>query len=158
MTSTTISRTIEWDMGHRLQDHESLCFNPHGHRYKAELVIQGPVNEREGDPERGMVTDFGQLKRVLKDMVNYLDHSFMVEKNDIFAGTLAQFAKHAKELTGREVRVIEVDFAPTAEKIAEYIFLRMKQRTAGVIQVTVWETPSCKAMVSERLHVKEVMS
>ncbi len=45
---TKISRRIEWDMGHRIPDHQSLCKHPHGHRYVAEVTVEGLVIETEG--------------------------------------------------------------------------------------------------------------
>lgn len=145
---TRISRRVEWDMGHRVPDHGSLCFNPHGHRYVAEVVVEGPVNDEPGNPERGMVTDFGILRGIMGTRIlEKLDHSFMVFNEDPFAAHLAQFAKHI----GSPVKIVEVPFIPTAEKIAEYILKRLDIPNAPFtfVEVTVWETPNCKATVTK---------
>lgn len=144
--NTQISRRIEWDMGHRIPNHESLCRNPHGHRYVAEIVIKGPVIDTASSPKQGMVEDFGLLKELLQERIlSKLDHGFMVFKEDPFAGALAQFERNH----GR-INIIEVEFVPTAENIAAYIFKRM-QNSGGfeVVEVTVWETPNCKAVVTK---------
>jgi 6-pyruvoyltetrahydropterin/6-carboxytetrahydropterin synthase len=44
MTTTTkysVTRALEFDAGHRLLNHESACFLPHGHRYKVEITCEG---------------------------------------------------------------------------------------------------------------------
>lgn len=147
--STTISRRIEWDMGHRVPNHGSLCRNPHGHRYVAEVEVQGPIIDKEGSPEEGMVMDFGSLKHSLRFISEELDHAFMVYSGDPFNGALALFDRQQKQgfqEEGRPLRVVEVEFIPTAENIAVYILKRMVQRGIDVLQVTVWETPNCKAI------------
>lgn len=149
MSTTRISRRIEWDMGHRIPDHESLCKSPHGHRYAAEVVIEGPVVDKQGSPSHGMVADFGELKVILQFIPNRMDHAFMVYKDDPLAAYLAQFEKHlySPNPVGDGIRIMEVDFVPTAENIAGYIFKKVAANSRlRVVEVTVWETPSCKAV------------
>lgn len=149
---TRISRRIEWDMGHRVTDHQSLCRNLHGHRYVAEVFIEGPIIDSPGDPERGMVKDFGVLKEYLQFIPNTLDHAFMVYDQDPLNAALALFAKHEKERDFEgygPLRIVEVSFIPTAENIAAFIFRRLKGKNINVVEVTVWETPNCKATVTE---------
>ena len=38
-----ITKIIQWDMGHRIQNHRSICRGLHGHRYKAEICIEGSI-------------------------------------------------------------------------------------------------------------------
>lgn len=142
-----ISRKIEWDMGHRVPDHQSLCRNLHGHRYVCEAMIRGTVNDIRGDPERGMVRDFGKLKEWLDHIVSPLDHGFMIYDQDPDADLFQQF----------QTKLVVVPFIPTAEKIAEMIFRQLQTmadsntRTlfTAVCQVTLWETPNCKATLTK---------
>ena len=59
MPRTSITKCIEWDMGHRVPNHESKCRNPHGHRYKCEIEVAGDIIVELNSPEQGMITDFG---------------------------------------------------------------------------------------------------
>lgn len=136
-------------MGHRIPNHGSLCAHPHGHRYVAEITIEGPVIEEKGCEAEGMVKDFGEMKLMINSMiVNKWDHSFMVYKDDPFAAVLAQFERNLwYPLAGEKLRTREVDFIPTAENIAAEIFRKLFN-AMRVVEVTVWETPNCKATVT----------
>lgn len=141
----TITRTFEWDMGHRVTNHASLCKNPHGHRYKMEMNISGPLNEKMNDAGQGMVLDFGHLKALVnKEVVDKLDHSFMYWKKD---AVMHKFATENDTL-----RFIGVDFVPTAECIVQYLAEQItavfKKELPDVVleRVEVYETPTCKAI------------
>jgi len=54
------------DSAHSLPGH-AKCGVLHGHTYKIELII-------EGEPDKGMVLDFGEMKRILKDILHNYDH------------------------------------------------------------------------------------
>lgn len=94
--------------------------------------------------------DFGGLKKLLSFIPDQYDHSFMVYELDPFADYLEKFSKALYEKEGGAVlRVRYMPFIPTAEKIAEFVFENVKMRGAPVVEVTVWETPSCKATVTK---------
>ena len=61
-----ITRYIQWDMGHRIPNHQGKCKNPHGHRYKLEVRISGPINSSPGSSSEGMILDFGHVDHILK--------------------------------------------------------------------------------------------
>jgi 6-pyruvoyltetrahydropterin/6-carboxytetrahydropterin synthase len=149
MVNTTVTRRLEWDMGHRLEDHESKCRNLHGHRYAVELTLAGPVVTERGNSERGMVADFGRAKALLSTLLEEWDHGMMLSSTDPF---LLVF----KALP---TKVITVEFAPTAENIASAIFKYASDKLYGspveVVTVTVWETPTCRATVSRDPYPRE---
>ena len=79
-----IVKVIQWDMGHRVMNHRSVCKGLHGHRYKAEICLSGDVVSREGASEEGMVIDFSDIKKVSHEQILHkLDHAFMVWDKDI---------------------------------------------------------------------------
>ena len=144
----TITRTFEWDMGHRVTNHASLCKNPHGHRYKMEMNISGPMNDTMGDPGQGMVLDFGHLKTLVnKEVVDKLDHSFMYWKKD---EVMRKFATENNTL-----RFVAVDFVPTAECIVQYLaeeiskVFKKQLPEVELERLEVYETPTCKAIWSK---------
>ena len=59
-----IGKVIQWDMGHRVLNHRSVCKGLHGHRYKAEICVEGHLIEEKGVSEEGMVIDFADIKKV----------------------------------------------------------------------------------------------
>lgn len=145
---TTISREVEFDAGHRVPWHDSKCRNPHGHRYRVVIDVSGPVQHRIGESEHGMVLDFGRLKTLLVERVHdRYDHGFIVYEGDY--ELLACFT-HGDAYWNVQV----VSFVPTAENLAAAVFLdlepEVKALAAGVQldSVTVFETPTCKAVVT----------
>jgi 6-pyruvoyltetrahydropterin/6-carboxytetrahydropterin synthase len=71
----------EFDAAHSLPGYQGKCANLHGHTYRVELVIDGPV----GDD--GFVLDFYQLKKLLKSALEELDHRCL---NDILPNPTAE--------------------------------------------------------------------
>lgn len=61
-----------FDSSHLLPGHKK-CGVPHGHTYKVEVTLEGPV-------QNGMVVDFDLVKSALKEALSKLDH---VHLNDI---------------------------------------------------------------------------
>lgn len=137
-----VVKQIEWDMGHRVMNHNSKCKNIHGHRYKAEIALEGNLISNEGDSSEGMVIDFGDIKKIAMEYVHgVLDHGFMVWEKD---KVLLKFFKENKEL-----KKTIVPFTSTAENIAKWIFEQLDGKFKDVYKtglklkwVKLWETPT----------------
>lgn len=50
-----------------------LCERLHGHNYRVSVVVEGPV-----DPATGFVLDFAVLKRVLRALIEPMDHRVLL--------------------------------------------------------------------------------
>lgn len=137
-----ISKQIEWDMGHRITNHKSKCRNVHGHRYKAQICIEGNIVNTKNAPDEGMVLDFSDLKKLATKFIhNVLDHGFMVWDKDKM---LIEFFKK-----NSDQKYIAVPFVPTAEKISEWIFIQLVNHVKDkygtgikLYSVKLWETPT----------------
>ena len=62
-----ITRRIEFDAGHRIPNHQSQCRHLHGHRYALEITLGGGVIDAAGQPDDGMMMEFGQDPREEQD-------------------------------------------------------------------------------------------
>ena len=141
-----IGKVIQWDMGHRVLNHRSVCKGLHGHRYKAEICVEGDLVEKQDASEEGMVIDFADIKKTAQKFIQEeLDHAFMVWEKDI---ELLEFFKNSK---GH--KPVIVPFTPTAENVAYYIFNQLKDKFTDVFKtglhlqsVKLWETPSSYAL------------
>ena len=141
-----IGKVIQWDMGHRVLNHRSVCKGLHGHRYKAEICVEGDLVEKKDVSEEGMVIDFADIKKTAQKFIQEeLDHAFMVWEKDI---ELLEFFKNSK---GH--KPVIVPFTPTAENVAAYIFNELKDKFTDVFKtglhlqsVKLWETPSSYAL------------
>ena len=125
MYEVTVEETFA--AGHYLRNYKGKCEHPHGHNYRVRLTLAG----RELD-QAGLLLDFKDMKRVVKDVIEYLDHRMI---NDLEPFTVLN---------------------PSAENLAKYFFdqanARLKNETGGRVEVrrvTVWETETSIATYYE---------
>ncbi|WP_070000235.1 6-carboxytetrahydropterin synthase QueD [Cellulosilyticum sp. I15G10I2] len=130
-----------FDSAHFLANYKGKCSNIHGHRWRVEVEVQAKELMEDGQLE-GMVVDFGDLKRVVKDLVDAYDHALIIEQ-----GTMRQETLKCLEQDG--FRMIIVDFRPTAENFAAFFFKEIKAKGFGVKRVIVYETPINSAAYEE---------
>jgi 6-pyruvoyltetrahydropterin/6-carboxytetrahydropterin synthase len=97
---------------HRLPRYDGPCFRLHGHNYRFFVAVEGEV-----DPRSGMIADFGEIKRVVKERIlDRVDHQNL---NDLLEN-------------------------PTAENIARWIWETLAPGLAGLSEVRLYEIPdSC---------------
>lgn len=142
----SMTRRLEWDMGHRVPLHASKCKNLHGHRYTAEITC-----EADDLSEEGFVVDFGVVKQVVGAWIDeHWDHNVMYQRGDalmehLAASTATWSADNSQSLKHWYV----IAQPPTAEYIAKVLFEKATQLLAServrVTKVVVFETPNCSA-------------
>ncbi|MCM1321882.1 MAG: 6-carboxytetrahydropterin synthase QueD [Bacteroides sp.] len=121
----------EFAAAHFLKNYHGKCEQLHGHNYRVLAHVRG-----EQLDEGGMLCDFGVLKNALRKVCARLDH---LNLNDL------------KNDGGQFV----FDQNPSAERIAEYIFVQLRQELGSVsagrgcapllYAVDVYETPTSRA-------------
>ena len=129
-----LKTVADFDSAHFLSGYQGKCANIHGHRWHVEIEIQAEYLEMQGQM-RGMLVDFGDLKRDLKKLADELDHTLIYE-----SGTLRE--KTVEALLEEGFRLTKVDFRPTAENFSRYFFDRMCESGYPVSCATVYETPN----------------
>jgi 6-pyruvoyltetrahydropterin/6-carboxytetrahydropterin synthase len=108
---------------HQLKGYRGKCEAVHGHNWRVEVTVQG-----EALNEIGLLMDFTDLKKLLKSVIDPMDHVML---NDIGG------------LRGEN---------PSSEIIARYIYSQMKGGLpAGITMhsVTVWESENARALYCE---------
>ena len=139
----TLISEASFDSAHFLLGYNGKCKNIHGHRWTVKMEIYGDKLKKEGHL-RGMLIDFGDIKGMLKELADYFDHSFIIEKNSMREITLNALKEDG-------FRIIEVDFRPTAENFSKYIFDYFKEKDIPVKKVIVYETPNNCATYSKEV-------
>jgi len=91
------------DCAHHLPGHPK-CGSPHGHTYQVDVSV-------EGDHRGGMIIDFADLKKTVREVLKEFDH---------------------KDWNA----VLEY---PTVENICELIHGRLKERMGHPFHVRIWE-------------------
>ncbi len=108
---------------HFLREYQGKCEALHGHNWRVEVRLRAEALDR-----LGMVMDFGDVKRVIGQVMEELDHGCL------------------NELGGFQ------ELNPTTENIAKYIYERLAAMLPSgvrVSRVTAWETDHCGAAYFE---------
>lgn len=168
----TIRRRIELDAAHRVPDHKSKCHALHGHRYKVDAVLSGPL-WKEGE-QKGMVMDFGFLKHLMMQEIHEpCDHGLILWAEDYavldtilcppsYSPAMMQACRE-KVLTPplhipAWLKLYRLPSVPTAENLAFHwyhvldeaitkFFSDRGESREGIVleELKVYETPNCTA-------------
>lgn len=121
-----LSVKMQFSAAHYLEGYQGKCQRLHGHNWEVAALVSGPYLD-----DLGMVIDFGDLKRLLGEVLDGLDHRHLNEI-DAFASD-----------------------NPTAENIARHIYRHLKEKLAAfrpevrLESIQVWETPGCSILYEE---------
>jgi 6-pyruvoyltetrahydropterin/6-carboxytetrahydropterin synthase len=104
-----ITKEFKFEMAHALKGYDGLCRNIHGHSYELLVTISGiPITDTTST-KLGMVMDFGDLKKIVRNaIVDEFDHALVLnqESADDFNPDIEMFG-----------RTILVDYQPTSENM-----------------------------------------
>jgi 6-pyruvoyltetrahydropterin/6-carboxytetrahydropterin synthase len=113
-----IRRRFHFEAAHVLPHHLGKCARMHGHSYRLDVAVRGPL--REDGPAQGMVVDFDDIKRIVRErVVDVLDHR-----------TLNEF-----------------DDNPTVERIVLWAWRHLDGTLAGLDELVLWETDDSCAVL-----------
>lgn len=85
MRSAVLTKEFRFEAAHQLPDHNGKCARLHGHSYRLEVSVRGPIQPRRGASDDGMVVDLDMIKDVVqRHVIARLDHQFL---NEILAET-----------------------------------------------------------------------
>jgi len=127
-----ITRELTFCYGHRLLNHGGKCRHLHGHNGTVAITL-----EAETLDALGMVVDFGTLKRHVGSWIDEtLDHRMILQETDPLVAIL--------QAAGEPI--VTMPEPPTAENLAKWIFDAVAERGFPVVEVVLWETPSCCAV------------
>lgn len=122
---------IAFDAGHRLLDYPGNCASPHGHTYKAEVLIA-----RRHLDELGLALDFGLLKGGLKHWIQeHWDHGFLVNDRDV------RLIEALKAIPESKLYLFQ-GVNPSAEAMARELFEEARRQFGLMVRsVRIWESP-----------------
>ena len=122
MSNIRITKQFNFETGHALYGYDGKCRNVHGHSYKLSVTVIGNPITDTSHVKLGMVIDFGDLKKIVKEeIVNQFDHATVFNKN-------TPHVELAKELTKRGHNVILADYQPTSENMVIDFAQKIKAR------------------------------
>jgi 6-pyruvoyltetrahydropterin/6-carboxytetrahydropterin synthase len=64
-----VTREFTFEACHHLPNHKGKCRRPHGHSYRLQISLRGPIKDAPGQSDDGMVMDFDDLKRIVNQTI-----------------------------------------------------------------------------------------
>ena len=111
MSKIRITKQFTFETGHALYGYDGKCKNVHGHSYKLSVTVIGSPISDMNNVKFGMVIDFTDLKKIVKEeVVDQFDHATVFNKH-------TPHLELAHELQNRNHHVILVDYQPTSENM-----------------------------------------
>lgn len=105
-----VTKKFTFDMAHALLGYDGPCKNIHGHTYVLSVTLKGKVIRQNNHPKNGMVLDFGDLKKKVKEhVIDIFDHSLVL--NSESSQSLLTEIKNNFE------KVNYVDYQPSCENL-----------------------------------------
>lgn len=122
MSTIRITKQFNFETGHALYGYDGKCKNVHGHSYKLSVTVIGKPITDKTNVKYGMVIDFSDLKRIVKEeIVDLFDHATVFNEN-------TPHIELANELKLRGHHVILVDYQPTSENMVIDFAKKIKSR------------------------------
>ena len=110
MSQIRVTKEFTFEMAHALLGYDGACKYVHGHSYGLAVTVIGKAIQDEKNPKLGMVIDFGDLKRIVKnEVVDVFDHALVLNSK-----TPHKNLDQTNELFNK---LIFVDYQPTSENL-----------------------------------------
>ena len=121
---------VVFDAGHRLLNYDGKCASPHGHTFRAEIILEGEVLN-----ELSLLVDFGQIKASVKQWIDARwDHGFLLNSADrLLINALGQIPEAKLYLFENQ--------NPSAEAMAHQLHCITRAALPGFESVVrIWES------------------
>ena len=129
MSTIRITKQFSFETGHALYGYDGKCRNVHGHSYKLSVTVIGTPIADTSNVKYGMVIDFGDLKKIVKEeVVDKFDHATVFNKN-------TPHIELARELENRGHNVILANYQPTSENMVIDFAEKIKSRLPDTISL-----------------------
>ncbi|MDQ6929084.1 MAG: 6-carboxytetrahydropterin synthase QueD [Candidatus Eremiobacteraeota bacterium] len=113
-----IRKQFKFESAHVLPHHQGKCARLHGHSYRLDVAVRGPLVP--SGPTQGMVADFDDIATVVQARaIDALDHRYL---NDLMEN-------------------------PTCELIVHWIWAALADDLPGLEELILWETATSCAVL-----------
>ncbi len=123
-----ITKEFKFETAHSLPGYDGLCKNIHGHSYELLVTVAGYPIEEKNHPKRGMVMDFGDLKKIVrKVIVEPFDHA-LVLRSDVSKTLITELKKNYE-------KVILLNYQPTSEMMLDDFARRIQTELPNHVEL-----------------------
>ena len=110
MSLIRITKVFSFEAAHALKGYDGQCKNIHGHSYELSVTIIGNPIREDISPKKGMVMDFGDIKKLIKkNIIDRFDHALILSSD--YQDGLKDFPQESCE------NIVFVDYQPTSENL-----------------------------------------
>lgn len=120
MSKIRITKEFKFEMAHALEGYDGDCKHIHGHSYELWVTVKGEPIKETNNPKNGMVMDFGELKKIVRnEIIDLFDHSLVLKRNP----------NHELLLKTQDLfdKLVLVDYQPTSENMLIDFAERLKK-------------------------------
>lgn len=113
----------DFSAAHNLREYKGQCEKLHGHNWKVQVVLKAEKLDK-----LGMVMDFREAKRIIGEIIDRFDHTYLNELTDFKA------------------------LNPTTENLSKILYDELKNSLPTGVKVdgvTTWESDRCGALYFE---------
>ncbi|NRB82306.1 MAG: 6-carboxytetrahydropterin synthase [Winogradskyella sp.] len=122
MSNIRITKQFSFEAGHALYGYDGKCKNLHGHSYHLFVTVIGVPITDTANVKFGMVIDFGDLKKIVKEeIVDVFDHTMIFNKN-------TPHIDLANDLKEQGHNIILTNYQPTTEMMVIDFAAKIKSR------------------------------
>lgn len=121
-----ITKAFDFEAAHALDGYDGKCKDIHGHSYHLEVTFLGKPSTDQSQSDCGMVVDFGEVKKVVKEhILPFFDHRLILRNDSRF-----------KKIAPINERIRLVNYQPTCENmLLEIVAILQKKKPKGTILV-----------------------
>ncbi|TET00346.1 MAG: 6-carboxytetrahydropterin synthase [Hadesarchaea archaeon] len=149
-----LTEGLGFSAAHLIIGHEK-CEHLHGHNYRVGVTVEGEPDER------GLVVDFLELKRILKQLCGRYDHQILLPENNralkrLSEGASTRIAVHGREFEFPSENVVWLPVVNTtveelARVVADEVVRNLSYPNVRRINVWVEESPGQGATEERRV-------
>jgi 6-pyruvoyltetrahydropterin/6-carboxytetrahydropterin synthase len=110
MNRIRVTKEFSFEAAHALAGYDGPCKNIHGHSYRLSVTVAGSPIDDLLSPKLGMVIDFGDLKRIVKqEIIDRFDHALVLQHSAVSADLSTKGTPFTN--------MVLVDYQPTSENM-----------------------------------------
>ncbi|HFB99685.1 MAG TPA: 6-carboxytetrahydropterin synthase [Phaeodactylibacter sp.] len=139
-----LCKIFNFETAHALLNYDGLCKNIHGHSYKLYVTVEGIPLQKENHPKDGMVMDFKDLKKIVKEkIVTPFDHALVLNKKTP--------KKVVRPLQAMYEKVVLTSYQPTCENMLLDFAKKISPslpKGARLVHLKLYETETSYASIN----------
>jgi 6-pyruvoyltetrahydropterin/6-carboxytetrahydropterin synthase len=110
MSKIRLTKTFPFEMAHALYGYDGPCKNIHGHSYVLQVTVIGEPLTDASHVKNGMVMDFSDLKKIVKEkIIDDVDHALVLNGDSPH--------RNLGSMNETFEKIIFVSYQPTCENL-----------------------------------------